>query len=138
MSYKFIVLTFSAAILLSASAKAEDAQTLLASADAAAGQKLSSVCKSCHSFEKGGPNKIGPNLWGIVGNVHAHADNFSYSDAMKSLHDQKWTPEALNSFIESPKTIVPGTKMPYPGMKNAQDRANLIAWLKTQSDNPAK
>lgn len=141
MKYRFLlyVLTFS---LCASSAWAQDAAApepitaLLGNADVAAGEKLSHTCATCHNFEKGGPNKIGPNLWGIVGNVHAHLDSFNYSDAMKAKHGEKWDYDALNQFIYSPKTAVPGTKMPYAGMKNTQDRANLIAWLRTLSDNP--
>lgn len=109
---------------------------LLAKADAAAGEKSAKVCTTCHSFGKGEPAKMGPNLYGIVGLPHAHMEGFTYSDAMKALHDKPWSFEALNEFLYSPRNAVPGTKMPYAGMKNDQDRANVIAWLRTLSDSP--
>lgn len=104
---------------------------LMKTADAAAGQKISRACAACHSFDKGGANKVGPNLWGIVGNKHAHLDNFSYSAAIKDMHDKAWTEDELNHFLYSPKDYAKGTKMAFAGLKSDQDRANLIAWLKT-------
>lgn len=111
----------------------ESIDELLKTADVAKGQKLASVCASCHTFDKGGPNKIGPNLNGIVGNHHAHKDDFSYSDAMKAKAGEKWDYNALNHFLWSPKKTVPGTKMTYAGMKKAEDRAAIIKWLETQN-----
>lgn len=105
---------------------------LLASADPAAGEKASRACASCHSFEEGGPDKVGPNLYGIVGAHTAHKEGFSYSDAIRGL-DRTWDYEALNHFLYAPRDYAPGTKMTYAGMKNDQDRANLIAWLRTIS-----
>ena len=106
---------------------------LLAKADPAAGQKIARQCQACHGFEEGGPNKVGPNLYGIVGNSHAHKEDFSYSAGMAALHGQPWTYDALNDFLYSPKDAVKGTKMTFAGVKNDQDRANLIAWLRTIS-----
>lgn len=108
---------------------------LLAAADPAAGQKLVKACVACHSFEKGGANKVGPNLWDVVGNKHAHMDGFAYSDAMKAQAGN-WDFEALNKFLANPKVAVPGTKMNYAGMKKVDDRAALIAYLRTLSDSP--
>lgn len=104
---------------------------LMKTADTTAGQKVSRACAACHSFDKGGANKVGPNLWGIVGNKHAHADGFAYSDVMKSMHDKAWTEDELNHFLYSPKAYAKGTKMAFAGLKSDQDRANVIAWLKT-------
>lgn len=114
----------------------EPIEALLAAADPAAGQKTSRVCAACHSFDKGGTSKVGPNLYGIVNNVHAHMEGFSYSDAMKALHDKKWTYAELNQYLYNPKEKVPGNKMAFAGIKNTQDRANLIAWLRTLADTP--
>lgn len=114
----------------------EPVTPLLASADPAAGQKVSRACAACHSFDQGGANKVGPNLWSIVGAPHAHAEGFAYSEAMAALSDKPWDFEALNEFLANPKAAIPGTKMNYAGMKSVQDRANLIAWLNTLSDNP--
>jgi cytochrome c len=109
---------------------------LLASASVDAGQKYAKVCGTCHSFGKGEAAKMGPNLYGIIGLKHAHMEGFSYSDAMKALADKIWTFDALNEFLFSPRNAIPGTKMTYGGIKNDQDRANVIAWLRTLSDSP--
>jgi cytochrome c len=83
---------------------------LIAGADMAKGEKLSKACMACHSFDKGGPNKIGPNLWGIYNDKIAHLDNYAYSDAMANFGGQ-WDIEALNAFLWKPKKYMPGTKM---------------------------
>ena len=108
---------------------------LLKAADAAAGEKIATKCKACHDFAKGGPNKIGPNLWDIVGAKQAHLDNFSYSDAVKGLGGQ-WTYENLDKFLTAPKAYAPGTKMAFPGLKKPEERAALLAYLRTLSDSP--
>ena len=112
---------------------------LLASADPAAGQALSRACAACHDFTKGGPNKVGPNNWGVVGAPMGHAEGFNYSAAMKAKSEEGavWDYEALNQFLAAPKEFLPGTSMSYAGLKKPEDRANLIAWLRTLSDNPA-
>jgi cytochrome c len=108
---------------------------LLKAADPAAGEKIAAKCKACHDLSKGGPNKIGPNLWDIVGNKQAHLDNFSYSDAVKGLGGQ-WTYENLDKFLTKPKDYAPGTKMTFPGLPKPEDRAALIAYLRSLSDSP--
>ncbi|MFN4141820.1 c-type cytochrome [Aestuariivirga sp.] len=110
--------------------------TLLASADAAKGQAVFKACAACHDAAKGGPNKVGPNLWGIVGRNHAAAQGFAYSEAMAAKSAEPWTYEALNEFIHAPKQAIPGTKMAYGGLKKDADRANLLAYLGTLSDSP--
>ncbi|MBI1274226.1 MAG: c-type cytochrome [Alphaproteobacteria bacterium] len=115
----------------------EPIAALLASADVAAGQKVSRACAACHDFTKGGPNKVGPNLYGIVMNKHGHMEGFSYSDGMMGMHDKVWTYDELNEFLYNPKAYVPGTKMAFAGIKKTQDRANLIAYLRTLADSPA-
>jgi len=114
----------------------EPVAPLLASADLANGEKLSKACAACHSFDKGGPNKVGPNLWNIVGAKHAHAEGFAYSDAIAAMADKPWSYEELNAFLAAPKVYAPGTKMGYAGMKKVEDRADLIAWLRSLSDSP--
>ena len=108
---------------------------LLATADIAAGEAISKRCTSCHSFTKAGPHKIGPNLWNIVGNKTGHIEGFSYSQGMLALN-KNWGYEELNQFLYSPKGYVTGTKMTFAGLKKLQERANLIAWLRLQSDAP--
>lgn len=112
---------------------------LLADADVTKGEKLSKACAACHSFDQGGPNKVGPNLYGIVNSHYAHLDNFAYSDAIKAAGEAgaTWTYQNLNAFLWKPKEHIPGTKMNYIGMKKASDRAAIIAWLRTVSNSPA-
>jgi cytochrome c len=108
---------------------------LLATADLEAGETAFKKCATCHTIEKGGANKVGPNLWGSVGAPHAHAEGFNYSEALKSKPGS-WDYESLNAWLHSPKTYAPGTKMTFAGIKKVEERANLIAWLRTQSDSP--
>ena len=109
--------------------------TVLPTADVAVGEKVHQRCLQCHDFEKGGPNKIGPNLYGVVGNKHAHEPSFTYSGAMQSAGGT-WGYDELNAFIDNPRAAVPGTKMTFAGLSKAQDRINLIAWLRTKADAP--
>lgn len=111
--------------------------TLLQTADPARGQAAAKPCLACHTFEKAGQNKVGPNLWDIVNRQIASHEGFAYSDALKAKSGEKWTYEALNSFIHNPKAFAPGTKMTYAGMKKDETRADLIDYLRTLSDNPA-
>jgi cytochrome c len=112
-----------------------DFGTVLAKADSAKGQLVSQRCQQCHDFSKGGPDKIGPDLWGVVGRPRASRASFSYSSAMSSSH-APWTFESLFRYLKSPQAVVPGTKMSFAGLPSAQDRIDLIAWLRTQSDSP--
>lgn len=112
--------------------KAPDITALLASADPVKGATTAKACAACHDFTQGGPNKVGPNLWGIVGSHHAHlGDAFAYSAAMKAASAEVWDVEHLNQFLFNPRAGVPGTKMGFAGIKNDQDRANVIAYLRT-------
>ena len=136
---KFIILSavalaFSAVFMNTASA--DDINKLLATADVAAGEQAAHPCIVCHTFKKGEPNKVGPNLWNVVGGPRAHLDGFNYSDALKDMHTQKWTYDALDQWLTNPRKFAPSTKMPFAGISDAQTRANLIAWLRTLSDNP--
>ncbi len=112
-----------------------DFGTVLPAADAAAGQKISTRCEQCHDLSKGGPNKIGPNLWGIIGRPRASHPGFAYSSGM-SADKGPWTFDKIFRFLKSPQAYVPGTKMSFAGITSANDRINLIAWLRTQSDSP--
>lgn len=112
---------------------------LLASADAGAGEAVFKKCAACHSIEKGGPNKVGPDLWAIVDRPVASHEGFSYSGAMKEFAkggQEKWTFENLNHFLTSPKGFVKGTAMGFAGLKKDDERANLIAYMREQADSP--
>jgi cytochrome c len=102
-------------------------------ADPVKGEKIAAKCKACHTFENGGANRTGPNMWGIVGNHVAHKDDFSYSSALlaKKAEIGTWDDPHLFAFLESPKDYIPGTKMQFNGVKNPAERADLISWLKT-------
>ena len=117
-------------------APAADIKTLLASADAGAGEKIFGKCKACHNADKGGANQVGPNLWNVVGAPIAHHEGFSYSPALAGKSGGKWTYEELDTYLTSPKSFAPGTKMTFPGLTKAEDRANVIAFLRSRSDTP--
>lgn len=109
---------------------------LLASADIAAGEKLAKKCTACHSFDDGGKAKVGPNLWNIVNASKARDGGFAYSSSLAGLGGA-WDYTALNGFLHKPKTWLSGTKMNFAGLKKPQDRANIIAWMRTLSTTPA-
>ena len=108
--------------------------TVLPTADLAAGEAAFARCQACHDAHQGGADKIGPNLYGVVGGPVLHRAGFAYSDAMtKHKADvPTWNYDALNSFITAPAKYVPGTKMSFAGIRDTQTRINLIAWLRTQ------
>jgi cytochrome c len=109
--------------------------TLLATADPAKGAEIFKKCGSCHNAAQGGANGIGPNLWGIIGNKHAHSPTFAnYSDGMKAMPGV-WDFDAMNAWLTKPSAYVKGTKMNFAGLSKGEDRANLIAWLNTQGSN---
>ena len=109
-----------------------DFATLFAAADASAGERLWRQCASCHALEPG-RNGTGPYLHGIVGRDKGSADGFRYSSAMAAA-DGTWEPENIAAFIENPRGYIAGTSMAYAGMRRAEDRANLIAYLATFAD----
>ncbi len=113
----------------------EPIAAIWASADVAAGEKLAKKCTACHSFDKGGPNKVGPNLWGSVGGARAQVDGFSYSKTLRDMGGE-WTVADLNAFLFKPKQFAPGTKMNFVGFKKAEERAEIIRFLRDHSDSP--
>lgn len=96
-----------------------------------AGSKAFAACRSCHTVDPDADSGLGPNLWGTAGNKSAHREDFAYSDAMKKAN-VTWTDEALDKWLTSPKTFIPGSKMAYIGMAKPEDRKALIAFLKTK------
>jgi cytochrome c len=101
--------------------------------DPALGQKIFAKCQVCHSLEVG-TNKLGPSLHGLIGRHSASIANFNYSPAMKNTN-VTWDPPTLDKYLTNPKAMVPGTKMLFPGLPKAEDRANLIAYLKQAAGN---
>jgi cytochrome c len=122
----------------SAPAGPEPIAPLIADANVKAGEEKSKLCVTCHSFNKGGPNKIGPNLYGIVGDEIAHdRGGFSFSEALTEKgKGQTWTLENLNHWLWKPQSFAHGTKMTFIGLPKAQDRVNVVAYLNSMSDNP--
>lgn len=124
-----------------AAAAAVPIADLLAKADAKAGEAVFKKCGACHDGSKGGPNKVGPNLWGVVERPIASHEGFAYSAAIKDYSkgaSEKWTFEHLNGFLLAPKKYIPGTAMGFAGIKKDDERANLIAYLHTLSDSPVE
>jgi len=115
--------------------KAEPIEVRLANSSPERGQAAAKVCLACHTVEKGGPNKQGPNLWGVVGRPKASVTGFNYSAALKSKGGN-WTFEELDQFIANPKAMVPGTAMTYAGLPRDQQRADVINYLHTLADKP--
>ena len=117
-----------AALVWSASAFAQEG-------NAEHGKAVFNQCKICHAVGPGAKAGVGPEQNNLVGSVAGSRPGFNYSPAMKEAGAKglAWNEETISKFIENPKTVVPGTKMVFPGLKNAQDRADVIAYLKTQT-----
>ncbi|CAO5676094.1 MAG: hypothetical protein HEEMFOPI_00954 [Holosporales bacterium] len=114
-----------------------DIKPFLIKADIKKGEEVFKKCLQCHTINKGGIHKIGPNLFDILMKPFAHADDFAYSSALKERHEKdKWTIDNLNHFLFKPKKLISGTKMTFVGIKDDQERADVIAYLHAQSDNP--
>ncbi|HXX25899.1 MAG TPA: cytochrome c family protein [Pseudolabrys sp.] len=107
----------------------------LAKASVEKGQSTAKQCQACHTFEKGGPNRVGPNLYGIVGENRGEGRGFNFSSAMKAKGG-KWTFDELDKFLSDPRGYISGTAMTFAGIKNDQQRADVIDYLHTLSDSP--
>ena len=110
-------------------------ETLLAKASVEKGQSAAKQCQACHTFEKGGPNRVGPNLWNIVKPARRVRGGFNYSAAMKSKGG-KWSFDELNKFLANPRSYIPGTDMTFAGLSEPDQRADVIDYLHTLADNP--
>jgi cytochrome c len=118
-----------------AAAPSEPIEKLLQTASVEKGAAAAKKCAACHTFEKGGPNRVGPNLFGIVERARASEPGFNYSAAMKGKGG-KWTYDDLNKFIANPKGFVPGTAMGFAGIQKDSERADVITYLHTLADSP--
>jgi cytochrome c len=118
-----------------AAAPSEPIEKLLQTASVEKGEVAAKKCGACHTFEKGGPNRVGPNLYGIVGDKKGEGRGFNFSAAMKAKGGT-WTFEDLNQFINNPKGFVPGTAMGFAGIQKDSERADVIDYLHTLSDSP--
>jgi cytochrome c len=103
----------------------------MSKADAKHGEQIAKVCLQCHTFNKGEPNKIGPNLFGVLDENIASVPGYTFSSALSADKDKKWNPDELNQWLWKPQTFAKGTKMTFAGLPKAQDRADVIAYLQT-------
>lgn len=120
-----------AAALATATLAALAAGPALADGDAAKGEKIFARCKACHTIEAGGPNRVGPNLHGVVGRGAGEAEGFKYSNVMKDS-GIVWTPENLDAYLTAPAKFLKGNRMSFAGLAKAEDRADIIAYLSAQ------
>jgi cytochrome c len=120
-----------------APAQDEPLEKRFASATPERGETAAKKCQACHTFGKGEPNRVGPNLYGVVGRPKASVNGFNYSAAMKAKGGN-WTPDELDHFLTNPKAYIPGTNMSFAGLPRGSERADVITFLNTKSDSPAQ
>jgi cytochrome c len=114
-----------------AAAKVEPIEPVMAKADPKHGEQIAKVCLQCHSFEKGGPNKIGPNLFGVMDENIASVKGYQFSQALAAKKGEKWDPDKLNVWLYKPQEFAKGTKMSFPGLPKVQDRADVVGYLES-------
>jgi cytochrome c2 len=119
-----------------AAAGGSELPALLAKADATRGETAAAICKACHALEKDAPSPIGPNLHNVVGRKIASVEGFNYSPALKAKSGEDWTYEHIDAMIHKPADYAPGTMMAFPGLADAQQRADVILFLRTKTDSP--
>ncbi len=115
--------------------EAVDIKTLLAMGDVAHGEKVFKKCSACHMIAADGKNKIGPNLWGVIGRTAGAIDDYNYSKAMKA-YAKEWTFEEMNSYLIKPQAYIKGTKMAFAGLRKEKDRASVILYMNSKSASP--
>ncbi|WBQ08794.1 cytochrome c family protein [Hyphomonadaceae bacterium ML37] len=115
-----------------------DFGVLLASADLSAGERVARRCAACHTFNEGGANGTGPNLWGVMGRGVAEVAGFNYSGAMTEYGSggTRWLFENMYEYLENPRGYVPGTSMSFAGLRSQDDRINVIAYMRSQDNDP--
>jgi cytochrome c len=121
----------SAAAPTQAAAKVEPIEPAMAKADPKHGEQVAKVCLQCHTFDKGGANKIGPNLYGIMEENIAAVPNYQFSQALAAHKNEKWDQDKLNVWLYKPQEFAKGTKMTFPGLPKVQDRADVVAYLES-------
>ncbi|MFD1378165.1 c-type cytochrome [Fodinicurvata halophila] len=111
---------------------------MIAAADPSEGEGKIRQCAACHTFEEGGANRVGPNLWNVVGQPVAHRDDYNYSSAATDAREagKEWTYENLAAYLQDPRGWMPGTKMTFAGVRSQEDLAAMIAYLREQAENP--
>lgn len=112
-----------------------DVVAMLGSADPEEGVTVFRKCQACHTVESGGAHKVGPNLWNVLNRPIADADGYSYSGTLQDMEGE-WSYQGLSDFLERPRDYAPGTKMSFAGLRDPQDRADVIAYLRSLADSP--
>ncbi len=118
-----------------AAAEASPIVAMASAADPADGERLFRQCAACHVADQSGANRVGPGLWGVFGADIASHEGFNYSDALQGLEGE-WTAEKLNAYLENPRAYAPGNRMAFAGLRSEEDRAAVIAYLHSLSEDP--